>query len=87
MSIRISPPRDPDVPIRSKPALQMIDYPRVENPYRDPDSRPSWAVVRLHPRDRALFQRLRRCKTFTETEMGLVRDILADLLLAVGAPL
>jgi len=87
MSIRISPPRDPDAPIRSKPALQVIDYPRVENPYRDPDSRPSWAVVRLHACDRALFQRLRRCKQFTEDDMRLVKDVLADLLLAVGAPL
>jgi hypothetical protein len=61
--------------------------PHPASRHRDPDARPSWAVVRLHAHDRALFQRLRRRKTFSEREMVLVRDVLADLLLAVGAPL
>ena len=87
MSIRISQPRAPDAPSRSNPALRTIDYPRVENTYRDPDSRPSWAVVRLRAGDRALFQRIRRSEQFSERDMILVQDVLADLLLAVGAPL
>jgi hypothetical protein len=63
------------------------DYPRIVQRSRDPDARPSWAVVRLRAGDRALFQRLRRCKQFSERDMILVQDVLADLLLAVGAPL